>query len=215
MRRILPGFITPPVIIVLAIITFGVALSLFANSILFNKKNQPAPTNQIPPDVITESQDETANWKTYTNTDYGYSFNYPEGVNLIEKKGLEGKGFDYFEGEVVDVVSFEYPNVGEQSLVIGIEVIKGVKMSTREYAKKSQEYDDSSTGYQSTFEEIPINGKEGYKYTDSVAHGSVVIVGAKNPGTIIQISSIIRNLEKANEHSSIFNQMLSTFQFLN
>src|SRR3989344_8539949 len=42
------GYLTPPVIIILALITFGVAITLFFNAnLLKNIKNQPTPTPVI------------------------------------------------------------------------------------------------------------------------------------------------------------------------
>ena len=98
MRRVLPGFFTPPVILVLAAITFFVALTIFANSILFNTKKEPAPTsNQISPSPgITKSPSSLTNavtsprptptkkpivnpkgWQTFINDKEGFSTEYP------------------------------------------------------------------------------------------------------------------------------------------
>jgi len=92
MRR---GFLTPPVIIVLAIITFGVAISIYANSILFNTKKEPTqPQNQTSPSPAAVAKspqpplDETANWKTYTNAKMGIAIKYSPDFSLEEAQPI-------------------------------------------------------------------------------------------------------------------------------
>ena len=60
-----------------------------------------------PSPIATATPDLTANWKTYTNTKYGFSFKFPESINKLDK----------ITDDLVDIY-------GMDNLVIQINVIK-------------------------------------------------------------------------------------------
>ena len=81
MRR---GYFTPPVLIILAIIIFAVAILIAINTDLIKRiKKEPLPSLTPSPSPISDasrepnSSAETANWKIYTNEKYSFSFSYP------------------------------------------------------------------------------------------------------------------------------------------
>ena len=98
------GYFAPPVVIILALITFGVALVIFFNRelILKSKSNQlaPAPVTQQRPKVSPNPSpaDETANWKLYTDDNLGFSIKYPTEISIrrtLSEGGVEfGKAKD-------------------------------------------------------------------------------------------------------------------------
>jgi hypothetical protein len=50
-------------------------------------------TSTVTPTTVSTAPtatDETATWKTYTNTKYGYSFKYPESNQAPENEGIDG-----------------------------------------------------------------------------------------------------------------------------
>ena len=88
------GYFSPPVIIILALITFAVALTLFLNADLVNnsknKDLQNTSPHSSPPTVINKPSptpgelanssskaSATEDWKTYTNEDYTYNLLIP------------------------------------------------------------------------------------------------------------------------------------------
>jgi len=85
------GYFSPPVVIILALITLTVAVVIYFNRglILKSKENQPAPpsANQQSPQVspkLSPTPDETADWEVYRNDKYKFKFSYPEAWQLIE-----------------------------------------------------------------------------------------------------------------------------------
>src|SRR3990167_6313611 len=87
------GYLTPPIIIILAIITFFVAATIAVNS-YFKKTAQNQPSSQSAnqsSSFPSPSPDETANWKIYTNTKYRFTIKYPNDkeVDINEQNVFE------------------------------------------------------------------------------------------------------------------------------
>src|SRR3990167_3570641 len=80
MRSMRKGYFTPPVLIILAIIIFAVAILIAINTDLVKRlKKEPSPI-PVPSPTAQQSSptsDETANWKTYINQKHGFSLKYP------------------------------------------------------------------------------------------------------------------------------------------
>lgn len=86
-----PGYLAPPVVIILAIITIAVAATLILQAKFFSKDKTPSPTPiaQISPspspkdDLSSETlvKEETANWKTYSDSSNSFSVKYPQKFN--------------------------------------------------------------------------------------------------------------------------------------
>ena len=59
---------------------------------LYQKQtSKPTNSSQISPPTTSPTLDETANWKTYTNAKYGYSFKYPPKLTSIELSPDKGE----------------------------------------------------------------------------------------------------------------------------
>lgn len=70
-----------------------VVIIAVAGYFAFIKKSEPVAEQLTPAPVVTQtntmtstSTDETANWKTYINTKYGYEFKYPENVGIVNEE---------------------------------------------------------------------------------------------------------------------------------
>lgn len=111
MPKLRRGYLSPPVIIVLAIICLFVALSLFLNAQLSRNINKQSNSSQSvlssPSISPQQDSDETVytedsrsvNWKTYTNTVDKFSFKYPPQFTLDEQLStyyLEGQKTSYY-----------------------------------------------------------------------------------------------------------------------
>src|SRR3990170_248678 len=95
MRSMKKGYFTPPVLIILAIIIFAVAIVIAINTDLVKRiQKEPSPTPSLSPTArqTTPSPDETANWKTYANPKVGFSIKYPPNTTLTESIGENNVG---------------------------------------------------------------------------------------------------------------------------
>ena len=84
MRGMRRGSFTPPVLIILTIIIFAVAILIAINTDLVKRvKNEPPPTQTLSSTTTSDAgreptgSAETAQRKIYTNEKAGFSFNYP------------------------------------------------------------------------------------------------------------------------------------------
>jgi hypothetical protein len=84
---------------------------LFTLSILgaynFGRKQKQAPVKQtFPPtstptsfETLLPTTDETLNWKTFTNTNYGYTLKYPKNLRIIPRDNNEFEAVNFSEKE--------------------------------------------------------------------------------------------------------------------
>jgi len=99
MRR---GYFTPPVIIVLALIVFGVAAALYLNLILFSDSKKPENQNQLravstpTPTQSTSLSSNTAlklhpaeitGWNTFKSETFSYEIGFPKEFIIKAKQG--------------------------------------------------------------------------------------------------------------------------------
>ena len=92
MRSMKRGYFTLPVLIILAVIIFAVAILIALNTDLVKRvKNQSNPTPVSSPTLSqspttqqpSSTSDETADWKTYANDGHKFTFKYP---NTLDPK---------------------------------------------------------------------------------------------------------------------------------
>ena len=160
-----------------------------------------------------KTKDETADWKTYTNTTYGYLIKYPSnlftqdetnGVNFIEEK---------WRGQEV-----HYP-------FIGIEIINTPFTPQQWVAEKGTEVsllEEPPTGFDaSKYEYFGVENKKTKTIgtLQTLQFYNAGVSGSNDNTFIKQNGNILINVYR---HSSgigeisknIYNQMLSTFRFL-
>lgn len=107
-------------ILVIFLIATVVILSLAAAGYLFvqnrqlqNKKiesvlpvQNPVPTNNFPTPASV-STDLTANWKIYTNSDYSFSFKYPQSFSISVEKNNIGP-YENFQKENILITRYSF-----------------------------------------------------------------------------------------------------------
>lgn len=162
-------------------------------------KITPVATPIVSPTTTPTETDETAGWKTYEDTTVGFLIKYPE--NWIYKDDYKTENlFVAFGSDKKDLPS---PNTDASA---------GISIRVQEKIKDSDRTTDTSKMKK---EEITINGIKATKVTLSPGRkddfmGESKIVSVEIPlddGKVL----VLENVDDYGE--SVFNKMLSTFEF--
>ncbi len=185
-----------PIILILAIV---VALGL--GGYYLSKQNK---TSSVIPAV-----DKTADWKTYTNTKYGFEFKYPNLTNWQVKEA--GNYVSIYNYDVDNAPGREFDPVANRGN-FKIEINKDDKFSdvTKwfEQYKKQLGPNDTYPVIQNT-KTIEINGNKGIYYEEvgRITTGAVIIQNQN--GNLIHFYGGLDYFANKN----YFDQILSTFKF--
>jgi len=169
---------------------------------------QPTPTPEV---VATPTPDLTADWKTYTNTKYGYSIKYPQGVIVEDDKEQ-------------NLVIFEFPK--EEDWIAGFSV----------WYYSNLENLDPQSFYQKLYDEEKAASEEGLppppepleskgvnvgnlrgfqvRILAYEAYERITYLGKDDKMVAIRFADENPNDPLQKEHLDTFNLMLSTFRFL-
>ncbi len=151
--------------------------------------------------------DETTNWKTYRNEEYGFEVKYPENWEFSET--LYPKEMELY------IFSVGFIPKGEVYWVEGTPGIYPIKIfinkSFPEYIDKEKE------------EQILVNGKPAIKREGYLGlEYEIAFLQPNSFGYYLMIVNSIQNIkaagniseDEATQFNEIFNQMISTFRFL-
>jgi len=158
----------------------------------FTPTPTPTPTPIVFPTLVP-TPDSTANWKTYTNTKYGYSIKYPPEFNYK----ISGKG----EAMVVFDPSQEVlksPAAEDKALVIITADTSKPVIDKTYYGEPTQIAEETK---------VTIDGEIGQQvvFSKPIAWIQTVVSHGQR--------SFYFNLQNMQYHSE-YNQILSTFKFL-
>jgi hypothetical protein len=138
-----------------------------------------------------DSQDETADWETYKNEDFGFEIKHPEDVG-VQQTDSPGVGFGSYR--MFFFRTFYTSETNKQMMSISV-----VPKDMEGFIQESLVID--------TEEEIIVNKKEGVR-----------IIGSDQKNLLIDQIWINHDnkiyIIKKGDQEDIFNQMLSTFRFL-
>ncbi|MDD2822705.1 MAG: hypothetical protein PHQ59_01355 [Candidatus Daviesbacteria bacterium] len=193
-----------PIIIILGIVLF---LGIVGGVYYFSKNSSSAIKNNpvnTPTPTATLKVDETTNWKTYTNTEYGYSIKYPENISL-EEMGVDVKGklvkWIWIDKQIQ--ISVTKANSSECKVDCPIiSKIESVKIDNTEGKKQSGYISQIGGRIPQSFQQviIPHNG----------SYFNISLYELKNDS----IKSSERKAGTITEAEiKLFNQILSTFEF--
>lgn len=178
------------------------------------EQNQVKTSQVIPsstPTVITVPgiADETANWKTYTNTSHKYSIKYPPNWQVLELK------------QFPDSVSF-YPPEADMQLIIKVDSGEGtsqegmdsLKWPSMDVSVRSRPFSEFPLGNKDPFitdwQIVVVDGIEGHFYkTHQCAPkcGVYVVLPLENGQKTLSISA------SSDADINIFKTMYPTFKF--
>lgn len=172
---------------------------------------QPSPTPTVDP---------TANWKTYTNTKYGYTIKYPEGFGVDELEGVttifKGEKLKTPPGSIIDpyptsLAIYNRKNVNFRNAAAACE------------AELCQNLNNSAVGQNWRKEQAQINNASGVKVYSVTRKYSLDYYLANSDGSQIVRIPMGANIAESsgvndeNQQLDAFNslqQILSTFKFL-
>jgi hypothetical protein len=195
------GFTQIILILVIVVVAIGAAYyfgTLKNKSGLVSVVPTPTPivkATQTPSPAEAKAQEGTANWKTYTNTKYGFSFKYPDGFQVKERAS------GYF------VITTTSENSFNGSLQEGISIDARLLGS---YANI-----DSARNTISNSLVVSENKKvSNWEVTQGVGKDGM-LKGVEFRQAIIPYKTGVIEVETITnaKYLSIFDQILSTFQF--
>lgn len=219
------GYLTPPVLIVLALITLFVAAAIFFNTFLLKglkKEPAPSPTPSIQPSPKSAT-DETASWKKYRNEKYNFQFLYPSDWGKVDS------AFGEFQQNlnVIYLDTIGEPLQGEGDVPKGLAIKIFVIDSDKSYTVLAKEKLEEAKGWDAN----KGVDEDLFKFFTTVVgmDKNIPVAVINYPGlygnefTIAYIQLDTRNKVILygnyyyDDQDSIdqFDQILSTFQFTN
>lgn len=202
------GYFTPPVLIILAAIIFAVAILIALNTDLVKRlKKEPSPTPVSSPTLSpspttqqsSSTTDEMANWKTYKNALVGFSIKYPANAQLYEAIDSNGVG-------TVDI------RISDDNLRISIAVkdVQAAQLLPSTFKSCSAKGEVSI---------LVIDGIESKKCVRKSSDGSITLIivddFTRNGQVIYDIGlTPLQPRDNNLRAAEIFDQILSTFQFI-
>ena len=197
-------------IVVVDVILVGV-VGYFA----FVKKSEPIAQQPTPTPATTQSKtpaptpkDETGNWKTYTNAQYGFEFKYPStySVKIFEESTVPGNLLG------VQLIGPEKGQYNGPSSYIGIGVWNNSKqLSLIDWATANSSFSNyGSDTLNSSFKNETLAGHKAISYSwVGMGDGKTVVVA--NSQTILLLDTMADS--KTDQVWQDFDGVLSAFKF--
>jgi hypothetical protein len=213
MKNYQKGFVVPLLISIIAILIIGGGVYIYSNKKVEN--NTPVVVNSNLPAQSNQTSTTTSDWKTYTNTTYGYSIKYPADWKINEDTSPRN-------------ISWSSPKTTAESVFIQVGVYPGLS----DFPPGSTCPDQSGTGIKSnTIGLVKINNQEFCKYIENIFDGippfasTGIIYYPLTEKYSIWLSLRVDGGKQTKDYylsqsdityeSGILDQMVSTFKFTN
>ena len=221
-KKQIPSWIGFVIIAVFVLVIFG---GVFAYQ-YFTIKSQQNSEFFVSRLKTDQTQTQTAGWKTYTNNEYSFEIKYPE--NYFPNIDNRQQEADYiFTGKVNELIrSEDYDPVNDIYLANIRIAYSGTDVNS--WMSKETDYSNNFGHPVPQFKNIVVGGRQSYRYENWASN---MATACKSENVIIPMSSgkntlsiiIARCARDGVEKETlltendvkVFNQMLSTFKFLN
>jgi hypothetical protein len=197
-----------PIFLVIVIVTVIVFFA-YKNGNIQLPSNKSANPSKVPLNspTPTVSQMDISNWKTYSNTKFGYSFQYPSHWKVNESKNK----FDLYE----QVIAINLPpNAGNKGTLGEIESWKKDAVVGNKIRNLQYELDEAKESGEK-IERISLNENTIYKY-EIVTPGKTItkFLFFENNNYLTTVSlTVFLNENDTDNNNKEANQILSTFRF--
>lgn len=179
------------------VLVLFMALVVFGGYLIYQNQNKSIPSQQAKQSSPTPI-DEIANWETYTNTEYRFSFKYPKGWNVNSENNTVKISN---RNSSMRFQTSPYPSINFDKL----------------YEKPDGTIDQNPVFIRTKIKNLEIGGYKATMYTNESSAAnqnksfdiSVYIV----QGAPITMISGQTNPDSKENLLSIFNQVISTFKF--
>ena len=155
--------------------------------------NLPEGEEQPAGEKSPAKEDQFKDWKTYTNTTYGFETKYPTdwSVNLISDKIINLLPADKNPLKGIKIFIDDNPQ----------------QLSLREFYNGKHGYADLFNDAAGGYTSLDLDGKSATRFKDVLGLVTIDVV-------VIPLNKINIRIEEGIDNREIFNQILSTFKFI-
>ena len=194
------------------------------NPVVVYQTPQPTLAPSSFPDVnpVPNGTGETANWKTYTNTKYGYQVKYPAGEIWYDEENPKHRDLVHsvginidIEGESKGAILFLITTWKDLGIKIGGVTNRQKWCELIESQLAKEESGQINCNFGMRFTETTIDNMKAFKTAGGRDNSYVSIFYIPNKGYVYQIEITTGWLSKNGEiNFPVANNILSTFKFL-
>jgi hypothetical protein len=171
----------------------------------------PAPTISVNP---------TADWKTYTNTKYDFSFNYPDTYFKYQSDMGNGVELNHYSKSEISTMNLPPGTLPKGTVWIETTVFSGINGTLDNYLINDSLNNQSTNFFQSGDKsKISIAGLDAYEIDHLTPYGPTQEVSyttiALSENKIYSFSLHSFEPETLTGYKTTFDQILSTFRFTN
>lgn len=203
MSRLLKiSFLITAIVLLAAACNNQAAVQPDQNSTVVQKQPTETPAPAPTPTPSPVSTDQTANWKTYTNSRVGYQFEYPaSGLQLGLEETIKYPSTQANDSKTEDLVQF-----GTMTVSYSITTEVGVKSSSIESWIQDTQASHTDPNL-NNYTKLQVGGQTAYMLNAGL------VTYVYNSGNVYIIDAHQGTAPSTDKNDTIYNHLLSTFKF--